>query len=461
MKINIIRPLILSAAIVSASISMAQSRSGYFLDNYTYGYQLNPAFGGDRNFISLPALGNFNAGVSGTLHLSNLLYNVNGRTTTFMNPAVSASEFLDGINENNRLGTNLKVGILSTGFRGFGGFNTLSINFNSTVNTRIPKAFFSLAKEGISNRTYEITNLGIHADAYAEIALGHSRNINKQWRVGAAVKFLVGAGNIDAQFDRAELTLGRNSWSAITNATVRANFKGLTYKTDVNDKTGNTYVNGAEFDSEQLNIGGLGFAIDLGAQYTLNKDWSFSAAITDLGFINWSNDMVASTNGDKYFDTDRYIFNTSSDADNSFKDEMKRLRDDLSALYELDNMGDQGPRTRMIAATVSLGAEYSLPVYRKLSFGLLNTTRLQGEYTWTEFRLSANFAPAKLFALSANAAYGTYGLGFGAIVNFKAPGFNLLLGMDQIITKFAKNGDSLCVPLSSNASLSLGINFPF
>lgn len=457
MKINIIRTLALSVAIISASAAMAQSRSGYFLDNYTYNYQLNPAFGGDRNFISLPAVGNFNAGVSGTLHLSSLIYNVNGRTTTFMNPAVSTSEFLNNIKENNRLGINAKVGILSLGFRGFGGFNTLSVNLNTNINTRIPKAFFSLAKEGISNRTYDITNLGIHADAYAEIALGHSRNINNQWRVGAALKFLVGAGNIDAQFERAQLTLGHDSWSAVTNAKVQANLKGLAYETDINEKSGHRYVSGIDFDSEQLGIGGFGMAIDLGVQYTLNKDWRFSAAVTDLGFINWSNNMVASTNGDKSVETDRYIFNVSDDAENNFSDELDRLADDLSVLYELDDMGDQGSRTRMIAATLSFGAEYSLPVYRKISFGLLNTTRLQGDYTWTEFRLAANFEPARLFALSANAAYGTYGLGFGAIANFKAPGFNLFFGMDHIVSKLAKPG----VPLSSNASFSLGINLPF
>lgn len=267
----------------------------------------------------------------------------------------------------------------------------------------------------------------------------------------------MGAGNIDAQFNRAQLTLGHDSWSAVTNAKVQSSLKGLTYETDINDKTGHRYVSGLDFDSDQLGIGGFGMAIDLGAQFTLNKDWRFSAAVTDLGFINWSNNMVASTNGDKSVETDSYIFNVSDDADNNFSDELDRLGDDLSALYELDNMGDQGSRTRMIAATLTFGAEYTLPVYRKVSFGLLNTTRLQGDYTWTEFRLAANYAPARLFALSANACYGTYGLGFGAIANLKAPGFNLFLGMDHIIGKLAKQG----VPLSSNASFSLGINFPF
>lgn len=120
-------------------------------------------------------------------------------------------------------------------------------------------------------------------------------------------------------------------------------------------------------------------------------------------------------------------------------------------------MGDQGARTKMLAATINLAAQYNLPVYRNLAFGLLNTTRLQGEYSWTEFRLSANVSPAKAFSARANVAVGTYGCAFGWIVNLNAPGVNIFVGMDHTLTKLAKQG----VPLSSNASANLGINIAF
>ena len=35
--------------------------------------------------------------------------------------------------------------------------------------------------------------------------------------------------NIDAEFDKAQLTLGEDQWTAVTNATVNASVKGLTY----------------------------------------------------------------------------------------------------------------------------------------------------------------------------------------------------------------------------------------
>ena len=167
--------------------------------------------------------------------------------------------------------------------------------------------------------------------------------------------------------------------------------------------------------------------------------------------------MLASTNGVKSFTTDSYTFNVDDEAANNFDDELDLMRDDLTALYELEDMGDQGARSKMLAATINVAAQYTLPVYRNLKFGLLNTTRVQGDYTWTEFRLSANVNPVKAFSAGANFAAGTYGCAFGWVMNVNVPGFNFFVGMDHLITKLSKQG----VPLTSKADLSLGINFPF
>lgn len=429
--------------------------SGYFVDEYTYRHQLNPAFGNENEYVSMPALGNFNVALNGNLNLTDVLYNVNGKTTTFLNPMVSVEELMGNLEDKNTLGMNLKIDILSVGFKGLGGYNTIGINARVNENTTIPKALFSLAKEGATNTTYDITDFNAHANAYVEVAFGHSRNINKHLRIGATLKFLVGAGNVDAEFEKAQLTLGENAWTAVTNATVQSSIKGAFYTRAKNNNTGHEYVDGIDIDG--AGIGGFGAAVDLGAVYTLNDDWQFSASVLDLGFIQWDSNIVASTNGDQTFTTADYTFNVNDDATNSFDNEMDKLKDDISALYELNDMGDTGSRTKMLGATVNVGVRYSMPFYRKLTVGLLNNTRLQGDYTSTEFRLSANVAPCKIFSAGVNVATGTYGTGFGWLINFHPKGFNLFLGMDRTVTKLAKQG----VPLSSNVGVNLGINFPF
>lgn len=457
MKQKVIISAAMAAMILLPTALRAQDlSSGYFVEDYTYRYQMNPAFGNSQNFISMPALGNLNVGLHGNLGISDVLYNVDGKTTTFMNPKLSSDEVLKNINDVNRIGTLDKIGILSAGFKAFGGYNTVSINAVADVSVKVPGEMFNLLKNGVANKTYDLGDLRASGVAYGEIAFGHSRQVMKGLRVGATLKFMLGGGYMDAHMRNANLVLGENEWTVTTDADLRSSVKGLTYKTKVNDRTGHRYVNGIDVDGTGLN--GFGMALDLGTVYeTPVKGLTVSLALLDLGFISWNNDMLATTNGEKTFTTDKYTFNADDDAPNSFSKEWDRLRDDFSAIYELDDMGDQGGRTSMPHATLNIGVQYALPMYNKLTFGLLNTTRLAGDFTTTDFRLSANIAPCRIFSGGVNLGVGTFGASFGWVANLHLTGFNFFLGMDRVPGKLCKQG----VPLSSNAQVTMGINFPF
>ena len=442
-------------AVTAHSVSAQNSYSGYFLDNYTYRTQLNPAFATDRNYIGFPGLGNINMAMRGNIGLDDVLYNVDGQTVLFTNPNISVDQVMANIKDRNDLQNSIKLNILTTGFKAMGGYNTISISAATNMSLNIPGTLFSLAKEGFSNKTYDISNMDVHADAYAEIALGHSHQVAKGLRIGVTAKMLLGIGNVDAYFNEANLTLGRNAWTATTNADVYSSVKGLAYETKTNEKTGHEYVSGVKLDNFSA-PSGFGVAFDLGLEYKY-RDFSFSAAVLDLGVISWGNTMHASTNGTKTFNTNAFVFNIDDNASNSIDDEFEKLTNDLSKLYELENNGNIGNRSRMLATTVNAGIEYKLPVYRKLSFGLLNTTRIDGDYTWTQFRLGANWAPSRCFSASVNGAYGTYGWAFGWVANVKTPGFNLFVGMDSTPFKLAKQG----VPINSNIAINFGLNIAF
>lgn len=445
------------ATLLATSASAQQNTySGYFIDGNLYRHQLNPAFGNDSlTYVAFPGLGNLNVGMHGNLRVDDVLYNVNGRTTTFLNPAVDAGTFLKSLKDHNKVGADINIPILGGGFKAWGGYNTVSIGARASVNASIPRSVFSLLKEGATNSTYDISDLKARAYAYAEIAFGHSRQINSKWRVGGKLKVLLGGADVDMNLSTAQLTLGTDNWTATTDAEIRSSVKGLKYKTDVNEHTGRRYVSGVDVDGTGLNGFGLGF--DLGANFKLNQDWSFSASLLDLGFIHWSNDMLASTCGPHTFQSGVHTFSVDSDATNSFSNEWKKIRDELYALYELDDCGDVGGRTTALAATLNVAAEYTLPYYRKLTFGLISSTRIAGKFTSTECRLSANVAPVKVFSAGANFAVGTYGCSFGWMLNVHPKGFNFFLATDHSLGKLAKQG----LPLSSNGSVNMGINFPF
>lgn len=452
-----------AASLCAAGSAAAQhTYSGYFLDGYTYGFQLNPAFGNDMNFVSMPGMGNINVGMRGTLHLTDVLYNVDGRTSLFTNPGVKADEALKKFGNRNKIATNDKIDILSGGFKAWGGYNTVSISAVVNAEASIPKSFFELAKEGISNKTYDIKDMFGYANAYAQIAFNHSRDIKQVpgLRAGAAVKFLIGIGAIDFRFNEADLTLGTDSWTARTNADIYASIGGFRYDQKRYEPKGNAnmapydYVSGGKIDN--FGITGFGMAFDLGAEYKW-RDFKFSAAVLDLGFIAWGKTQWASTDGTQTINTDAYTFNVDDDATNSFSNEFDNLKDDLSKLYQLKDMGTKSSYTRGLATTLNFGVDYELPYYRNLHFGFLSSTRIYGPYTSTTFRLSANVAPVKIFSADINMGLGTFGADFGWLLNLHTKGVNLFLGMDHTLGKLAKQG----IPLNSNASFNFGLNFPF
>lgn len=452
--------MLVAMAFVWNMSSAQNTQSGYFTDGYLYKFETNPAIGNEQNFIAIPALGNINVGMNSTFGIDNVLYNVNGKTTTFLNPGVNAQQFLSGLDDENEFTTDNRIQLLAAGFKSWGGYNTIGVSVRTTVSTTLPKSIFQLAKEGPKNKVYEICDMAADADVFGEISLGHSRKINDHLRVGGNLKFLLGGANVEAQFEKAHLNLNENGYTAITNATINTSIKGFQYKMETKmrgpegKQTPHTYVN--DFDIDGAGLNGFGLGLDLGAVYTLNEDWEFSASLLDLGFISWNNNMQASTNGDRQFETSKYIFNVDDKAENSFEKEMDRLAEGLSTLYELQDNGNVGGRTTGLNATMNLAAEYSLPVYRQLSFGLMNTTRF-GEYGWTDFRLSANWNAAKWFSASANLVAGTYGVDMGWLVNIHPNGFNFFMGMDRLTGKMAKPG----VPISLNSQFNMGFNIPF
>ncbi len=458
--------LIIASAVAGSICADAQhTYSGYFLDNYTYRYEMNPAFGNSKGFVSMPAIGNLDIALRGNLHLSDIFYKSpdGGKTMLFTNPQIPASEAMGKFGNRNKIGTNMKINLLSVGFKAFGGFNTLSISASANLEASLPKAFFSLAKEGITNTTYDIRDMFANANAYASVALNHSHDIKQVpgLRIGASLKFLVGAGNLDVRFNEADLTLGENAWTAHTNADIYASVTGLRFEKDIYTPKSpdggqpREYVSGANLD-DGFGINGFGLGFDLGAEYKW-RDFRFSAAVLDLGFMAWGKTQWASTDGTRTFTTDAYTFSAEDNAENSFDNELDKLTDDLSRLYQLKDMGEQSSRTHALAATLNIGVDYELPVYRNLHFGLLNSTRINGPYTYTQFRLSANIAPVKVFSADVNVAAGTFGVGFGWMLNLHATGFNLFLGMDHTLGTLSKQ----MIPLNSNAALNFGLNFPF
>lgn len=450
---------------LSAIAATAQNTaSGYFNDGYMYRHNMNPAISNRQSYFAMPGLGNVNVALRSDIGAGDFVYKHGGQTVSFMHPSVSAEEAVKPFKDNIRLEQDARVDVLSMGFAGkkHRGYTTLGVSVREHLSAGLPGQLFRLAKEGPANQTYDLSALSAHADAFGEVALGHSHKIGENLEIGVKAKLLLGVGNVDITADGTHLTLGDDTWEAVANAEVQASVKSHKYTTTTTmrgpegQQTPHTYIDGLDFDKPGIN--GIGGAIDLGAVYNVKSaGLKIGLAVVDLGVIKWNNNMVASTKGPHSVSTDTYIFSADNDDDNSFANEMDRLVEGAATLYELSDLGDQGSRTTNLGATLNASLEYAMPFYDRLTVGLLSTTRLQGDRNWNEERLSINLAPTKWFALSLTGAMGTFGTSYGGMVSLHPKGFSIFAGMDCIGGPYDVNR----IPLGRSVQGNVGILFPF
>lgn len=450
---------------VGCSAAAQTINSAYFTEDYKFRHMLNPAFGNEQNYVSIPALGNISVNTHGNFGyqdviMSNPMYPSlsSKKMTTFMNPYISAEDALSGFSTgNNRITGDVSLTILSAGFKAFGGYNTIEINSRTTTGVSLPYELFEFAKN-TGNHSYNIGDINAHAQSFAEIAFGHSRQINDKLRLGAKLKVLVGLGRADVKMRnmKADLT-AEDKWTITGEATADVSMKGFSYVSEekkYNIEGSGTYERVNDVDLDGVGVGGFGMAIDLGGVYEINEDWTVSASVLDLGFISWTNDMLAENRSKSFVFNGFHDVSVTSDRGEEIDTKVDRYGDQLADFANLTDMGDKGGRSTGIGATINVGAEYTLPVYRKVSFGALCTSRINGAYSWTEGRLSANYAPLNWLDGGVSFAVNSFTTSMGWVLNLHPKGYNFFIGMDHILGKTSKE----MIPLSSNASLTVGMN---
>lgn len=436
--------------------------SAYYMDGYAYGHEMNPAKDYDRkSYFSLPLLPlNINIGVAGNVGLKSFLKPLNdgsGKLGTILHPAISYDDAMSGLHKNNKIMETLHWDLLSFGFHAFKGYNTMTVGLRQEFGFNMPKDIFGMMKS-LENKDYNFSGLGAQASSFLEVAIGHSHNINDAWRIGAKAKVLLGLAYADAKLNNVHLDLtGQDKWTATADASVDLGVGGLTWGEGVN--------RGDEIDFDNVDVkspglGGLGFAMDLGAEWDLGKQgWvdglSVNAAILDPGFIKWKNVAMAKNMGEPFEFTGFNDIKIEDGTGVEFDDQIDDYGDRLENLYNFRS-DSVSSKTRMLGMTFNVGVNYVLPCWKKVDFGFLSTTHLQGRYTWNEERFSVNLHPCKLFEMGVNLGVGTLGTSLGWILNFHPRGFNLFLASDRLCMKYSKQ----MVPLKPQANIAMGINFP-
>ena len=392
MKKTSIKRYTLAVALLTMGVAIQaqELNSAYFTQDYKYRHDLNPAFDNDQGYVSIPILGNFNVKMQGNLGVKDFLFQnpATGKyDRTFMHPDVRYGDAMSGFNSGaNKITTDIGLTLLSVGFKGFKGYNTIELRERTSVGVQLPYELFDFAKN-LRNDNYQFGTIGVNAVSFAELALGHSHQINKDLRVGAKLKLLMGVGRAELKVDGMQANLTGDKWMlASGTAEGEISLKGIQIPNKTDEyKNGTSYQHAdlGNIDVDGGGIGGFGLGIDLGAEYRIMDGLKVSAAIIDLGFINWSNNILLSQKSGKFeFDGfhDLAVKDEGAAPGSTFSEQRDNYADQFTDFVNLQNKGDQGSKSTTLAATANVGVEYQLPMYKPLSFGLLGQHHFNGDF---------------------------------------------------------------------------------
>ena len=441
-------------------------RTSYFMEGTHYRQQLNPALTPTKGYFNLPVIGAVNATVGSTsLGYQDIIDIIDDGDDFYTKP-----DFMNCLKDNNKLNVNFSTEILSAGWYKGKNFWSFNIGLRTDIGANLTKNMFTFlnemetVEENWRNSNYDISGQQLNINAYTEIGLGLSRQINSRLTVGARVKALLGIGNMELKLNRVAMSANLpsdqqiNQWSSesywnsmspsqaaqaaqelkdkfnnyhanlTVGAELKSSFKGL----ELQEEEGKDYVTDFDFDSGKLGIAGYGFGIDLGASYKILDNLTVSASVLDLGFISWSKSStkIASANPDPIdIKGSTYANMVDPNNPNTVMNAVNQLQNDAQGYMDRVTNGDvldydmlqlevsdaKESRKSRLASTLVLGAEYGF-FNNKLAVGVLSTTRFVQPDALTELTFSANYRPKSWFnvALSYSAiqsAGKSFGLG--------------------------------------------------
>jgi hypothetical protein len=367
-------------------------------------------------------LGNIYVGATGNMSYRDFIYslknNPNYTQTTMMHPDIPAEEALKRFDENNRADVYLNYNLFSIAFRGFKGTNLIELNIRSENHVALPYQLIQFAKEPGARQQYNLEGIGARTQNYAELALGHARDINEKWRVGGKIKLLVGMGYADLDTRQLDVTMDGDKWAVNGDARLKFALSETTLKNHPNKKAtdGRPRVDDVSLDFKGK-PSGMGIGVDLGVLFRPDKQWELSASINDMGFIRWKNVENASSAGSYTFEGFENInIKEKDDTEQDLGKQFEDIGKDLENLFAICNDG-QGNHTAGLSATMNIGVQYTLAAYPKLRMGYLLSQRL-GKYSYHTSMISANWRPAQWFEASLSTALTSTGLTAGAVVDF-------------------------------------------
>lgn len=466
--------LIVLLMIIVCNLSAQNSQVMYFM-NIPQNHLMNPALRPTNSvYVGLPGLSGINLNINNNfVNFSDVFIKGQPHDSiiSFLHPDYDVDKFLAKIKDRNFFETETSVQLLGVGFSiGADGYVFLDVNERIDGNLVLPGDLFRLALKGnqeFTGKTIDLSGLRAGIKAYHEFGLGYSRNITDKLRIGFKGKLLFGIGTASLINNSLGITVN-NDYSHTFDANMEVRISGpvIVYQDSKNN------IDSIKFDGDKFKNGtyarqfftgstNLGFGLDIGATYELNDRTFLSAAITDLGFITWTNDVtVIKANNEFKFsglNMEDY-FNGSKTIDEIGRNMIDSLKNAFASTVSNKQF------TTTLPFGISVAGNFSITP--QISLGLLSYTRIIEKQAREALTLSANLNLGNVFSTSLSYTASNYRYdNIGAGISFRAGVTQFYLVSDRLPIYWDKIKDSkstVVLPSSWNTiNLRFGMNLVF
>ncbi|MEO9871655.1 DUF5723 family protein [Ekhidna sp.] len=426
--------------LISLTLVKAQTSVSFqHLGNATFQNNLlNPSLIPEgRWFVGLPILSGVHVHVNNKVSYNEAFTKEANQTT------INIDKILGELQNQNLLSIQANVNLLHIGYRlDSGPLVSFTANERIEGDFLYPKEMVDYVWNGNNNYLNDevvVSKFGVRATHFREFGLGIAAPVSDQLTVGIRAKFLVGFGNISTPGNfKASLTTNGEAYQ------IDADWKNASLRTSGLD----IYQQEDGFTSSDLSShlimnGNTGFAIDLGGTYKLNRYYTLTGAIVDLGFINWKENINNYALGDTTFN---YSGVSLADLGNI----RQTLEDSLFSKFETTENSEAYRNWLPIRAHGSWIYHYS----PNMDFYVTAGTRLVQRQFKMMYGGGVTYKFGRAFTASASATkLPQQFFNVGAALTAKAGPVQMYMAADQIV--------NFSVPDAKAIDFRFGMNFAF
>ena len=335
-------------------------------------------------------------------------------------------KFYKQIGKSYDLMNDMQIDLLGFGWKmGKTGYFTVTVSERIEMNLGMPLDFFKLAEKLLPDGTYlDFSPIRLKALVYKQINFGYSNAISNNLTLGFNLRPLFGQAAVLTDIKKFDINTQRKVWNVETYGNVYTSGPLILKEKPKDPENDSKFKNYPEYeyiDENDMNgyvkrygmdFSNPGVAVDIGAVYKLDDDWSFSASVNNLGIIMWKNDLNSISFNGKYNFEGKEVDGLNADAyKNLLDDFMKSIEDSVNY-----STGIKDFNTTLLPY-LYLGASYKLT--NTISLGFLSRTIFQNGGVRQNFNLSGNMLLYNYLSLSLSinqqlkgGTYGGFGLAF-------------------------------------------------